>query len=474
MPSHHLPHKATLALLCEASHSNVIQNIDPLQEWLRTEEDIITLEAQICELQERLRTLNRDLAGARMQKVLANSLAASPIRKLPPEVLARIFTAAWVDTIKRHTDVLDPFLQVCWHWRQVALNPAIWSSIHMEYYVIDKDPTMLVSALGHLLQRSNDTRLVVTVEIPIHWHTFRNVTVFSVFCPHVHQLGSALLRNMRHSDDMAVLLCSMASGSPRLESLALSQWEHQVDMVESLQDIQSFVAPHLRTLSLYQGWHPSWLPFPWSQLTHLQFGDNRATFYSVDSCFNVLRQCVQLTHCWIYCRSVNIPLVAFGIAAPYTDPHPPFINKNPIILPKLHFLSVTLTHDDHLFFERLHAPCLMELKYIPIGGPEMMMGFKSWMMSSSCLLKKLTVDLWREWMVFLDLLPTVAHLHFNMDLTVHPEDRAVLEALHLSQGGPNGCYMPQIQTLSFVFHNTPYPGLSLEDKVDAAISLIIS
>ncbi|KDQ58220.1 hypothetical protein JAAARDRAFT_47342 [Jaapia argillacea MUCL 33604] len=160
MPSHIFPREESLALLREVSRSNtlsIIRDMDLTQEQLRTEEDIITLEAQIGELRERLQTLNQELAGACMRKGLASSFAASPIRKLPPEVLGRIFTAARVDTITRRTDVLDPFLQVCRHWSQVALNPAIWSTIRVEYYSRGEDPAELVPALGHLLQRSGRT-----------------------------------------------------------------------------------------------------------------------------------------------------------------------------------------------------------------------------------------------------------------------------------------------------------------------------
>ncbi|KDQ58223.1 hypothetical protein JAAARDRAFT_206891 [Jaapia argillacea MUCL 33604] len=476
------PREESLALLCEASRSNtssIIWDMDLAHERLRAEEDIITLEAQICKLWERLRTLNQQLAGARMRKGLANSFTASPIRKLPPEVLARIFTAAQADKIMRRADVLDPFLQVCWHWRQVALNPVIWSTICVEYNSSGEDPAELVPALGHLLQRSSNTRLdiAVAVEIPLHWHTFGDVNVFSVFSPHVHRLGNVLLRNMRHCDDMAVLLCDMANGSPRLETLTLCQWDHEGDLAELFQDIQSFVAPRLRSLSLHRGWNPRWLPFPWSQLTHLRFGDNnRATYYSVVHCFDVLRQCVQLTHCWIHCRTVRDPPVTFGLAAPRPDRRPPSINQNRIILPKLYFLSVTLTPDDHLFFQRLHAPRLAEPKYIPHGGPQTMRGFQSWVMSTSCPPTKLIVDLRKEWMEFLELFPTVVHLHFNMDLVLYPEDRAVLEALRLSRGRPNSFYMPRMQTLSFVFRYSDgsHDFASLETNVDAAISLIVS
>ncbi|KDQ58203.1 hypothetical protein JAAARDRAFT_69467, partial [Jaapia argillacea MUCL 33604] len=180
-----------------------------------------------------------------MRKGLANSLSASPIRRLPPEVLARIFMAARSDKIEYRTDVLDPFLHVCWHWRQVALNPAIWSTICVEYYASDEDPAMLVIALDHLLRQSNDSRLAISVDFP-PWHIYREATVFSVFSPHVHQLGSVDLRNIRHTDDMVLLLRAMASGSPRLQSLALSQLDHEVDLSGSFQDIRSFIAPHLR------------------------------------------------------------------------------------------------------------------------------------------------------------------------------------------------------------------------------------
>ncbi|KDQ58226.1 hypothetical protein JAAARDRAFT_206893 [Jaapia argillacea MUCL 33604] len=473
-----MPPSESLTLLREASRSNsatILQEIDLAEEQHRADKDISALEDQIKELQQRLLTSTGELEEAKMRKALANSLSASPIRKLPPEILSRIFQMARKVRIKNPVDVLDSFLEVSWHWRRVALNPTIWSNVGVQYYQHSGDnshgegPFTLVSALRIILTRSNDTRLSVSADILPHHPTVSclDANVFSVFCSHVLRLGDVRILNRRHWDDLVVLLRVMAGGSQRLETLSLSQWE-EMPTPESLSDITTFIAPQLQSVALHMAWHPDWLALPWSQLTHLRLGDRDVVpaCYSLASCFPVLRQCTELTHCWVHCVDPSPP-------SPQDDS--PFIPQTPILLPKLRFLSVTMTPGHHLFFERLEAPHLTELAYTQAhSSTESMVTFKNWIISSSSILDRLIVDVQREWIRVLDCISTVTDLHLDISVPLLPEDRKVLEALHLSQDSHSTRYMSRLQNLTFAFFDPRQNTPAVRGEVDAAISLVIS
>ncbi|KDQ65160.1 hypothetical protein JAAARDRAFT_188407 [Jaapia argillacea MUCL 33604] len=150
----------------------------------------------------------------------------------------------------------------------------------------------------------------------------------------------------------------MADHSPLLRSFSVPSFSRVEDPSQypALKGIESFRAPNLRQLILAESWHPSILPFPSSRLTNIHIGDSiedvRAKL-KLTSCFDILRQCVELTHCRLY---VDDP----------DDSRPPTtFNADPIVLPQLRFFQLNWSYHDSLLIERLVAPKLKELRYEP-------------------------------------------------------------------------------------------------------------
>ncbi|KDQ58216.1 hypothetical protein JAAARDRAFT_193641 [Jaapia argillacea MUCL 33604] len=230
----------------------------------------------------------------------------------------------------------------------------------------------------------------------------------------------------------------MAGGSPLLEILSIRQSHPPRELPRTrLRDIKIFIAPRLTSLSLYRFWHPSQLPFPWRQLTRLWLGDAVSEglpgAYAFQTCFDVLRQCVELTHCWITC--------------PYPQPHLASVEYAPIVLPKLYFLSVTMTSDDILFFGRLKAPSLKELAFVA-RGLDSIQALGNWINSSSYRLNVLTADIQKEWIEILPCLSTITDIRLTITIPIPSGNRKLLAALRPNSGSLDASPMARLQILT--------------------------
>ncbi|KAJ7162946.1 hypothetical protein C8R46DRAFT_331618 [Mycena filopes] len=242
-----------------------------------SEANIARIESQIWDL-ERL----RDRERATVAQLRA---AIAPVRKMPPELLAKIF---------RYTCFFDPLLKrwenwrnlvkqaqalshVCAHWRQVAITtPRLWTD--GLYIGLAETPTeAYCSGLKEWLRRSAPLPICVTLSCT------QTVDVAAVF-------GALLTAAHRWSDvhfelsSISVFSDIPSDGLTQLRKLTL---ESMYPIPAGL--VAFSLAPNLTEVSL-ETRHIAPLVLPWSQLTHLTV----AVAESPQECLDGLLQCQNL------------------------------------------------------------------------------------------------------------------------------------------------------------------------------------
>ncbi|KAJ6460598.1 hypothetical protein C8R45DRAFT_912656 [Mycena sanguinolenta] len=135
----------------------------------KTSAHLASLDAEISRLTHRLREVGEERAAlARYHD--QNTSIASPLRRMPTEILAEIFSA----TLPSHRDIISvedcPWVltHVCSRWRAVALSiPSLWSRVviafsHEEHYALEMVRTQIERAQSlkiHFLGSQNDDSL---------------------------------------------------------------------------------------------------------------------------------------------------------------------------------------------------------------------------------------------------------------------------------------------------------------------------
>src|ERR1700685_988533 len=96
---------------------------------------IAQIDKEIAQTLVMLNRLQHRRAGL-VTSLQAHKALISPIRRIPPEILAKIFVLCLPDDDVVEVDVLDaPLLlvQICSHWRNIALStPRLWNSISVD------------------------------------------------------------------------------------------------------------------------------------------------------------------------------------------------------------------------------------------------------------------------------------------------------------------------------------------------------
>ncbi|KDQ65174.1 hypothetical protein JAAARDRAFT_202390 [Jaapia argillacea MUCL 33604] len=300
----------------------------------------------------------------------STSLLQSPIRRIPYEILAMIFKHRLdADEFARHTEPMPLVLsRVCRLWRKIMLsNSSLWSSIRFE-----PDQQTIWSLSAHELPRRQETFwFQSTVDFSLHlsgqsplkvsmgWKPLASTATVKLLSSHVHRLQHVELE--QRFSAISPLLRAIANDSPLLESLAITLYRDQTRVYLRpgvpprpllVHDIKHFQSPKLRHLTILTTCLPFFLPFPWSQLTHLRVGDYSSekpgARFQLWRCYDALHQCSSLTHLWL------------DMADPCrNNPRP----QSPISLPNLKFLMLKRTRSDSIFFESLVAPRLKVLEY---------------------------------------------------------------------------------------------------------------
>ncbi|KDQ58214.1 hypothetical protein JAAARDRAFT_260681 [Jaapia argillacea MUCL 33604] len=118
------------------SNSTSFPGVDLSSKILRAENDINAFNARMEELQQGMDHVSQQLELARRHREVFASFS-SPIRRLPPEILAKIFIMARAPIT--HLDPIeDPFMHVCVYWRQIGFSPETWSDIEAKVLIDQK------------------------------------------------------------------------------------------------------------------------------------------------------------------------------------------------------------------------------------------------------------------------------------------------------------------------------------------------
>ncbi|KDQ62756.1 hypothetical protein JAAARDRAFT_149868, partial [Jaapia argillacea MUCL 33604] len=153
--------------LWEALRSNrpSISNVNLRAELYKAWEEIDEVEVEIRKLRRQISAFEekRDLTQSRCTKIL--SLLA-PIRRLPPEILSKIFAHAlhpgFVHPLRNCLPVL--LTHVCSYWRQIALSTsALWASLVVSPYD-DEEIVRMRPILESFLTRSGTAPLSTFVD----------------------------------------------------------------------------------------------------------------------------------------------------------------------------------------------------------------------------------------------------------------------------------------------------------------------
>ncbi|KAJ7635837.1 hypothetical protein DFH06DRAFT_1479106 [Mycena polygramma] len=220
---------------------------------------------------------------------------ASPIRRMPPEILQEIFVAC-IPT--RHFPIMDascaPLLlgRVCRAWRAISLStPVLWSAVHV---AVKRNPTdEAAEKLRVWLQRSGDYPLsisIVTVYGPDEPDSASIVDIIRTYSRRLKALvmssGSGAHSILSNPPDLAVLeVLHILGHSPSTDS-------------EDLQLLSKL--PNLHDLSLRYGWtdEVSIPPCSWARFTNLSL-ESETEFFNLDvsQLMELVAQCVNLSSC---------------------------------------------------------------------------------------------------------------------------------------------------------------------------------
>ena len=350
-----------IILGCEANLDQITVKITRAQEVVN----------QSCpETNERARLMNQlrlDQDETRTFLEAHRSLL-SPVRRLPPEMLAKIFMHCLPhDKFIKPAWLQAPLLlgQICAVWRNVAFStPRLWSSLDMDPGITDKNRVMLVetwlSRTG-MCPLSLSLRRLVGLEDPI-------LNAFSRYALRWQHI----LLTLPHWKDLTLPLGHLL----HLETLQL----HTPDGISESQTQQLSVvlrsAPRLREMAWDNntGIQGSRIELPWAQLNSLIL----TMPLSVSRCLDILYQSQNLEHFSWEGEMLSSNLSHF---------------QHAILLPRLSSLTIPSEQSLH-FLDHLTCPILREITFCS-QTPQLdnwsQLSFLSLLGRSRCALERLHI-----------------------------------------------------------------------------------
>ena len=280
-------------------------------------------------------------------------IALAPHKKLPRELLIKIFQYCVPDQISIPPKLYDAPLLLCQifsYWRRVALGtPTLWNRIAVQFQVNSLiDPVDLSVITKTWLDRSGvSTPLSITLSVDRHcrWNPFQALV------PHIPRCREIVLcvtaSSLRH------FLQSPGGCAGILEVLKIKVDDNdddEIDLGESWPDIATvFHSAHrlcrftfTSNDGMFNG--PQLLQLPCSQLTDLHLV---GTWVNPDTCHAILRRCTNLVSCTMFVEACGAFTQILAYLSPTVVPnlrrlqlHPrPFESYasflRPLVLPAL-------------------------------------------------------------------------------------------------------------------------------------------
>ncbi|KAF7323987.1 3-beta hydroxysteroid dehydrogenase isomerase family [Mycena kentingensis (nom. inval.)] len=278
---------------------------------LATESELARYEEEIAaakSLLERL-TSERDALDLYLR---ASQSAFSPARRLPPEVLLRIFafvveTQDWREyspssSIRQRQSGLPASAQVCWHWRQLIVDTrSLWTNIVIDCFREGKEP--ILGPLSRRLRYSRPSALN-TLSFSLRFRYYEGLDALQLLVQHAHAWSSVSIIIAHPSFFLDSYLLPAKGKLYNLHSLELVG-----DIVtESLDVFED--APKLTRVVFSK--NPPRLP--WSQLRRV-VRRTLSTVQSLGGTFDFLARCS--TAC-----EVHFPRLEIGSLYARDDPLP--------------------------------------------------------------------------------------------------------------------------------------------------------
>ncbi|KAJ7483493.1 hypothetical protein FB451DRAFT_1393596 [Mycena latifolia] len=407
----------------------------------KTDAELAHVEKEITRLQARLQQL-RDEHGLLSRYRAQNTPILSPPRRMPPEVLAEIFS--WTlpsidDASRRFRESRSPWVltHVSSCWRAVALStPSLWSWIGIDF---GEDQLNRLSMVKTQIERAHRLRI----------HFYGNekkpsqpqIEMFRLLTEHSAQWEELFIEL---TADIVPLLANLRHRVPSLRKLRM-QW----DVSESQEGVESIdcfqTAPSLFDVAIFNKYHYVSTLLPAQQLTH----------YALDAPWNVHAVVLKVA-----CSLIEARIdISFD-----DDPWP--VSDEPIDLSLLRRLYVS--HADVLRY--LKVPLVQDLAYALDGdeGPDdLPRHLEPFVVRSGCTLRRLCLHGTPVPSIAVEILrklPSVSELAI---ITADAEDAACKAAnaliSHLTLPDPTGSAVlaPQLSKIHFGCQNGSFIDFTL-------------
>ncbi|KAJ7483485.1 hypothetical protein FB451DRAFT_107141 [Mycena latifolia] len=357
----------TLARHQELMSTNTISEVPELT-FIRTvvstsDAQLAHLEKEISRLQDRLQQL-RNEQGLLSRYRAQNTAILSPLRRMPPEVLAEIFS--WTlpsieDASRKFHESHSPWVltHVSSRWRAIALStPSLWSRICINYIEDELNPLSMIK-----------TQIKRAHKLRIHFYgnekkpSRPQIGMFRLLTEHSAQWEELVIEL---TADIVPLLANLRYRVPSLHKLRI-QWDvsGSQEGVESIDCFQT--APSLFDVTIFNEFHHISTLLPAQQLTR----------YALDAPWNV--------HTGILKQACSLIEARIDISF---DDNPWPVSGEPIDLSLLRRLYIS--HADVLRY--LRVPLVQDLAYVLDGdeGPEVLLRhLEPFVVRSGCRLRRL-------------------------------------------------------------------------------------
>lgn len=316
----------------------------------RRETELAQIDNDILRVRALLQQLLHDREDIRESLEAHKAMIIPPqiraLERIPPEIWALIFMAcmedAWTSGHSRIDITKPPLLlcRICSSWSDIALSqPSLWASI----CIPRSTRASAIPLIEAWLQRSADMPLSIEIhglssEFPAvlletfipHSSRWQNVSLFMS-----NTTLAELFANPQVSLSSLETLMLRISGRPQYMTITAS--------ATRLQSVALVVSRSVRP-------DPHMLDLPWVQLTRLSITSLAG---AIDDGYDILTQCIKLTHCSLSAdRSIIDPVS-----------HPP------ITLPNLTSLQIVTNRDPGNLLDSLILPRLLqfEIDFVDLG-----------------------------------------------------------------------------------------------------------
>lgn len=292
----------------------------------------------------------------------------SPIRRMPIDIMAKIFDHCVVDDQIQNLDPLRaPMLlgQVCSAWKELVFSlPCLWRNLKVEFPPVTQnwENVMQSKIMSMHVWISRTKALPISLTLghprgaPIPWATLMSLDkeILTIGC-RIQELSLSFSPLALSS----LLTCTQGP-LPHLRHLKLLN-TNTLPSNDNPSPLFLHDAPSLASLSIaWSSLDTAQFVVPWSQLTQLSLQYDANPFWNPvhDDYLIVLRQCPNLTSC------------SLGIGATIIDIDPGM--AVPVTLPKLKSMRVRLfCHTPYVlhFFDELHTPtlCTFEIQNVSLA-----------------------------------------------------------------------------------------------------------